>query len=70
VVLENQQLLMLWKNGFSDNDHVENIRRFGEVSGLFVDAGLIIISAFISPFTNDRKMVREMFSLMTLLRSI
>ena len=47
---------------FSDDDRIENIRRIGEVSSLMVDAGLIVISAFISPFQNDRKMVREMFS--------
>jgi adenylylsulfate kinase len=46
---------------FSDDDRIENIRRIGEVSSLMVDAGLIVISAFISPFENDRKMVREMF---------
>ncbi|KZY46036.1 adenylyl-sulfate kinase [Oleiphilus sp. HI0050] len=48
--------------GFSDSDRVENIRRVGEVSGLFVDAGLITLSAFISPFRSERRMVREMFS--------
>lgn len=47
---------------FSDNDRIENIRRIGEVSSLMVDAGLIVISAFISPFRNDRKMVKEMFN--------
>ncbi|WP_422409233.1 MULTISPECIES: adenylyl-sulfate kinase [unclassified Endozoicomonas] len=46
--------------GFSDSDRVENIRRIGEVSNLLVDAGLIVLSAFISPFTSDRRMVREM----------
>ena len=35
--------------GFSDSDRVENIRRIGEVSKLFVDAGMIVITAFISP---------------------
>lgn len=47
--------------GFSDEDRVENIRRIGEVSGLFVDAGIITLSAFISPFKSDRRMVRAMF---------
>ncbi|TBW56710.1 adenylyl-sulfate kinase [Marinobacter halodurans] len=47
--------------GFSDDDRVENIRRIGEVSKLFTDAGLIVISAFISPFTGDRRMVRKLF---------
>ncbi len=46
--------------GFSDEDRVENIRRIGEVSKLFVDAGLIVLSAFISPFEKDREMVRNL----------
>ncbi|WP_375750724.1 adenylyl-sulfate kinase [Vibrio sp. HN007] len=45
--------------GFSDEDRVENIRRIGEVSKLFVDAGLLVSTAFISPFVADRKMVRS-----------
>jgi len=40
---------------------VENIRRIGEVSKLFADAGLIVLSAFISPFASDRRLVRNMF---------
>ena len=47
--------------GFSDEDRVENIRRIGEVSHLFIDAGLIALSAFISPFASERQMIREMF---------
>src|SRR5690554_6793616 len=47
--------------GFSDVDRVENIRRIGEVSKLFADAGLIVLSAFISPFTSDRRLVRNLF---------
>ncbi|WP_203141763.1 adenylyl-sulfate kinase [Marinobacter mangrovi] len=47
--------------GFSDDERVENIRRIGEVSKLFADAGLIVLSAFISPFTSDRRMVRNLF---------
>lgn len=47
--------------GFSDADRVENIRRIGELSRLFVDAGLIVLSAFISPFQQDREMVRRLF---------
>ena len=43
---------------FSAVDRVENIRRVGEVSKLFCDAGLIVITAFISPFKADRDMVR------------
>ncbi|KAA1174698.1 adenylyl-sulfate kinase [Marinobacter salinexigens] len=47
--------------GFSDEDREENIRRVGEVCKLFADAGLIVMSAFISPFTSDRRMVRKLF---------
>lgn len=47
--------------GFSDKDRVENIRRIGEAAKLFVDAGLIVLSAFISPFSDDRKIVRDLF---------
>ncbi|MCK5817235.1 MAG: adenylyl-sulfate kinase [Candidatus Marinimicrobia bacterium] len=46
--------------GFSDEDRKENIRRIGEVSKLFVDAGLLTLTAFISPFRTDRKAVRNM----------
>ncbi|RLW63351.1 MAG: adenylyl-sulfate kinase [gamma proteobacterium symbiont of Stewartia floridana] len=45
--------------GFSDNDRQENIRRVGEVAKLMADAGLITIAAFISPFRDDRRLVRE-----------
>jgi len=45
--------------GFSDDDREENIRRVGEVSKLFADSGMIVLSSFISPFTRDRRMVRE-----------
>jgi adenylylsulfate kinase len=45
--------------GFSDEDRKENIRRIGEVSKLFVDAGVIVSTAFISPFRSDRDMVRS-----------
>jgi bifunctional enzyme CysN/CysC len=44
---------------FSENGRNENIRRVGEVSALFVDAGLIVITAFISPFRADRNKIRE-----------
>ena len=47
--------------GFDDQSRVENIRRIGEVSKLFVDAGIIVLSAFISPFQSDRDLVRELF---------
>ena len=46
--------------GFSDTDRVENIRRIGEVSNLFADAGMIVLSAFISPFREDREIVRTL----------
>lgn len=39
--------------GFSDEDRVENIRRIGEMAKLFADAGIIVLSAFISPFRAD-----------------
>ena len=45
--------------GFSEEDRRENIRRFGEVARLFVDAGLIVIAALISPFREERRSVRE-----------
>ncbi len=45
---------------FSDDDRVENIRRIGEVAKLFADSGLIVLSAFISPFRSDRQQVREL----------
>jgi adenylyl-sulfate kinase len=45
--------------GFSDEDRTENIRRIGEAAKLFVDAGIIVLTAFISPFRSDRGMVRE-----------
>ncbi|MDC1429226.1 sulfate adenylyltransferase subunit CysN [Emcibacteraceae bacterium] len=46
--------------GFTDADRVENIRRVGEVSSLMVDAGLLVLTAFISPFRAERQMVRNM----------
>jgi len=48
--------------GFSEQDRVENIRRIGEVAKLFVEAGVIVLSAFISPFQADRNKVRNMMS--------
>lgn len=48
--------------GFTDHDRVENIRRVGEVAKLMVDAGLIVITAFISPFKAERQMARELLS--------
>ncbi len=46
--------------GFSPEDRTENIRRIGEVSKLFVDAGLIVMTAFISPYRKDREQVRKL----------
>lgn len=46
--------------GFCDADRVENIRRIGEMAKLFVDAGIIVLTAFISPFKADRQMVRDL----------
>lgn len=46
--------------GFTEADRVENIRRVGEVAKLMTDAGLIVITAFISPFRSERGMVRGM----------
>jgi bifunctional enzyme CysN/CysC len=45
--------------GFSEADRVENIRRVAEVAGLMVDAGLIVLVAFISPFRAERRLARE-----------
>jgi bifunctional enzyme CysN/CysC len=47
--------------GFTDEDRVENIRRVAEVSKLMVDAGLIVLVSFISPFRAERRMARELF---------
>jgi bifunctional enzyme CysN/CysC len=48
--------------GFTDADRVENIRRVGEVAKLMVDAGLIVLTAFISPFAAEREMARRMLA--------
>jgi len=45
---------------FTNEDRVENIRRIGELSNLMVDAGLLVMTAFISPFRSDRRMVRSL----------
>ena len=47
---------------FSDNDRKENIRRIGELAKLMLEAGVIAITAFISPFKEDRNLVRQLFS--------
>ncbi len=46
--------------GFTDVDRVENIRRIGETTKLFVDAGLIVLVSFISPFRSERQMARDL----------
>jgi len=46
--------------GFTETDRIENIRRIGEVAKLMTDAGLIVLTAFISPFRAERQMVRDM----------
>lgn len=46
--------------GFTDADRTENIRRIGEVSKLMMEAGVITLSAFISPFRSDREIVRKL----------
>ncbi len=48
--------------GFTEADRIENIRRVGEVARLMTDAGLIVITAFISPFRAERQMVRDMMA--------
>jgi bifunctional enzyme CysN/CysC len=48
--------------GFTDADRVENIRRVGEASKLFVDAGMIVLVSFISPFRSERRMARELLN--------
>ena len=48
--------------GFKDEDRVENIRRVAETSKLMVDAGLIVLAAFISPFRDERQMARSLFA--------
>jgi adenylylsulfate kinase len=46
--------------GFSAEDREENIRRIGELAKLFVDAGMVVLTAFISPYAKDRRMVRHL----------
>lgn len=54
--------------GFSEEDRAENIRRVGEVANLMRDSGLIVLSAFISPFEKDRVMVRKLIGAENLVR--
>ncbi len=48
--------------GFTEEDRVENLRRVGEVAKLMVDAGLVVLVSFISPFRAERRMARELFA--------
>ena len=48
--------------GFSDEDRIENIRRISEVAKLFIDSGLIVSTAFISPFASDRAMAGKLLA--------
>lgn len=48
--------------GFDEKSRIENIRRIGEISKLFLDSGIIILTAFISPFKSDRDLVRSLVS--------
>ena len=48
--------------GFTDADRIENIRRIGEVAKLMLDAGIVVITAFISPFRAERDLVRQLFN--------
>lgn len=48
--------------GFTDQDRAENIRRIAEVAKLMTDAGLIVLTAFISPFRKEREMARALFA--------
>ena len=47
--------------GFTNSDRIENIRRVAEVAKLMVDAGIVVITAFISPFRSERGMARDLF---------
>ncbi|MBA1288768.1 adenylyl-sulfate kinase [Pseudomonas japonica] len=56
---DNVRLGLCKDLGFSDKDREENIRRVSEVAKLFVDAGLIVITSFISPFQRDRELAKS-----------
>ncbi len=45
---------------FTETGRIENIRRIGEIAKLFCDAGIVVLAAFVSPFKNDRKIVKEL----------
>lgn len=59
---DNVRLGLCRDLGFSTSDGHENIRRVGEMAKLFLEAGVITLAAFISPFTDDRQRVRALFS--------
>ena len=59
---DNVRLGLCRDLGFSANDRHENIRRIGEMAKLFLEAGLITLTAFISPFIEDRQQVRALFA--------
>lgn len=59
---DNVRLGLCRDLGFSSSDRHENIRRVGEMAKLFLEAGVITLAAFISPFTDDRQRVRALFS--------
>jgi adenylyl-sulfate kinase len=48
--------------GFSPEDRTENIRRVGEVAKLFADAGVLVVTAFISPYRDDRRLARSLLN--------
>ena len=56
--------------GFTNSDRVENIRRVSEVAKLMVDAGVVVLTAFISPFESEREMARNLFEKRSLLRCL
>ena len=56
---DNMRLGLNRDLGFTEADRVENVRRAGEVARLMVDAGLVVLCAFVSPFRNERQSVRE-----------
>ena len=47
--------------GFTNSDRIENIRRVAEVAKILVDAGVVVLTAFISPFESERQMARDLF---------
>jgi bifunctional enzyme CysN/CysC len=59
---DNVRLGLTRDLGFTDADRAENVRRVGETAKLMLDAGLIVLAAFISPFRQERRMVREMLA--------